>query len=550
MNMVTTKDFIRRIIDNDLADGKVAQVVTRFPPEPNGFLHVGHAKAIVANFEIAREYQGKCYLRFDDTNPEKEEQLYIEAIKRDVQWLGYRWQAITHTSDYFEELYRDACRLIEMGKAYVCELTAAEIRAYRGTLTSPGRNSPYRDRPSTESLRLFQEMRAGNHDEGQMVLRAKIDMASANVSMRDPTIYRIKKLTHPRTGDKWCIYPLYDFSHGLSDASEQISHSLCTLEFQDNRALYDWFVQTLRPAPHPQQIEFARLTLSYTVTSKRRLNSLIDTGKVDGWDDPRLPTISGLRRRGFPAVAVKNFCQRIGLSKKETIIDFTILEDEVRNTLNSSAQRTMAVLRPLKVTIKNFTNDRPLALEVPIHPQDPIRGTRIVHFTNTIYIEHDDFLIDPPKRFFRLKPQGRVRLRYAFVITCEEIIRNNDGIITELICTYDPDTAKGKAPSDGKKVKGIIHWLSQQDSQPAKVRLYDRLLRTVSWDKNDDSPLNPQSLEVIDSALVSKELTSQVYYQFERLGYFYLDKDSSVNNIVVNRITGLRDTWEKIRRDS
>ena len=547
---MASKDFIRRIIDNDLAEGEVNQIVTRFPPEPNGFLHVGHAKAIVANFEIAREYNGKCYLRFDDTNPEKEEQLYAEAIKRDVQWLGYRWYAITHTSDYFEELYRDACRLIEMGKAYICELTATDIRAYRGTLTSPGRNSPYRDRPSTESLRLFQEMRAGNHDEGRMVLRAKIDMASANISMRDPTIYRIKKLTHPRTGDKWCIYPLYDFSHCLSDASEQISHSLCTLEFQDNRALYDWFVQTLRPAPHPQQIEFARLTLSYTVTSKRRLSSLIDTGKVEGWDDPRLPTISGLRRRGFPAVAIKNFCQRIGLSKKETIIDFTILEDEVRNTLNDSAQRTMAVLRPLKVTIKNFTNDQPLTLEVPIHPQDPARGTRIIHFSNTIYIERDDFLIDPPKKFFRLKPQGRVRLRYAFVITCEEVISNNDGMITELICSYDPDTAKGKAPNDGKKVKGIIHWLSQQDSRPAKVRLYDRLLRTASWDKNDDSPLNPQSLEVIDRALVSKELTPQVYYQFERLGYFFLDKDSSADNIVINRITGLRDTWAKINKGS
>ena len=544
------KDFIRKIIDNDLAAGKVTQIVTRFPPEPNGFLHVGHAKAIVANFEIAREYGGKCYLRFDDTNPEKEEQLYAEAIKRDVQWLGYRWQAITHTSDYFEELYRDACRLIELDKAYVCELTAADIRAYRGTLTSPGRNSPYRDRPSTESLRLFQEMRAGKHDEGRMVLRAKIDMASPNISMRDPTIYRVKKLSHPRTGDQWCIYPLYDFSHCLSDASEQISHSLCTLEFQDNRALYDWFVQALRPAPHPQQIEFARLTLSYTVTSKRRLDSLIKTGKVKGWDDPRLPTISGLRRRGFPAVAVKNFCQRIGLSKKETIIDFAILEDEVRNSLNESAPRTMAVLRPLKVTIKNFTNDQPLALEVPIHPQDATRGTRTVHFSNTIFIERDDFLVDPPKKFFRLKPQGRVRLRYAFVITCEEVVRADDGTITELICTYDPDTAKGKTPSDGKKVKGIIHWLSQQDSQPAKVYLYDRLLRSESWDQDDESPLNPQSLEIIDHALVSKGITPEVCYQFERLGYFCLDKDSTATEIVINRITSLRDTWAKIIKNS
>ena len=544
------KDFIRKIIDNDLAAGKVTQIVTRFPPEPNGFLHVGHAKAIVANFEIAREYGGKCYLRFDDTNPEKEEQLYAEAIKRDVQWLGYRWQAITHTSDYFEELYRDACRLIELDKAYVCELTAADIRAYRGTLTSPGRNSPYRDRPSTESLRLFQEMRAGKHDEGRMVLRAKIDMASPNISMRDPTIYRVKKLSHPRTGDQWCIYPLYDFSHCLADASEQISHSLCTLEFQDNRALYDWFVQALRPAPHPQQIEFARLTLSYTVTSKRRLDSLIKTGKVKGWDDPRLPTISGLRRRGFPAVAVKNFCQRIGLSKKETIIDFAILEDEVRNSLNETAPRTMAVLRPLKVTIKNFTNDQPLALEVPIHPQDATRGTRTVHFSNTIFIERDDFLVDPPKKFFRLKPQGRVRLRYAFVITCEEVVRADDGTITELICTYDPDTAKGKTPSDGKKVKGIIHWLSQQDSQPAKVYLYDRLLRSESWDQDDESPLNPQSLEIIDHALVSKGITPEVCYQFERLGYFCLDKDSTATEIVINRITSLRDTWAKIIKNS
>lgn len=542
------KDFIRRIVTDDLADGRVSQVVTRFPPEPNGFLHIGHAKAIVANFEIAREFNGKCYLRFDDTNPEKEERLYSEAIKRDVQWLGYRWQAITHTSDYFEELYSDACRLIEMGKAYVCELSAADIRAYRGTLTSPGRNSPYRDRPPAESLRLFQEMRAANHDEGRMVLRAKIDMASTNICMRDPTIYRIKKLAHPRTGDKWCIYPLYDFSHGLCDASEQISHSLCTLEFQDNRVLYDWFVQTLRQPPHPQQIEFARLALSYTVTSKRRLNSLIDSGKVDGWDDPRLPTISGLRRRGFPASAVKNFCQRIGLSKKETVIDFSILEDEVRNSLNNSAPRTMAVLKPLKVTIKNLDPTSPLTLEIPIHPQDATRGTRTVQFSNTVYIERDDFCIDPPKKFFRLKPQGRVRLRYAFVITCEEVVRSDDGTITELLCTYDPNTAKGKAPSDGPKVKGIVHWLSQQDSQPAKVLLYDRLLCTASW--NEDSSLNPQSLEIIDNVLVAKDITPQVYYQFERLGYFCLDKESTTDSIVINRITALRDTWAKIIRNS
>ena len=546
----TSNDFIRRIVKDDLANGKVTGVVTRFPPEPSGYLHIGHVKAMALDFEIAAEFKGKCNLRFDDTNPAKEYEKYIAAIKQDVQWLGYRWNAITYASDFFKQLYDDACRLIEMNKAYVCELTPQEIRTYRGTLTTPGQDSPYRNRPAADSLQLFHAMQAGQYDEGQMVLRAKIDMASPNISMRDPTIYRIKKIPHPRTGNRWNVYPLYDFTHCLCDASENITHSLCTLEFQDNRALYDWFVQTLRPAPHPQQIEFARLVLNYTVTSKRRLNNLVTNNKVNGWDDPRLPTISGLRRRGYTATALKNFCRRIGVTKKESNIDFSILEEELRHDLNTNAPRTMGVLDPLPVIITN-NNDQPLTLTAPNHPQNENFGTRTINFSHKIFIERTDFMEEPPRKFFRLAPGRRVRLRYAFVITCNEVIRDTEGNITALHCTYDPDTAQGKPPADGQKVKGIIHWIAACDAQRCEVRLYDRLLNEPSWNKEDEPPLNPNSLQILPNAQVEPRLFAQTQaWQLERCGYFYPDTDTTADSPVLNRIVTLRDSWAKITQQS
>ncbi len=545
------QDFIRRIVAADLACGKVAGVATRFPPEPSGYLHIGHVKAIVLGFEIAQEFDGKCYLRFDDTNPAKEYARYIAAIKQDVQWLGYRWDAITYASDCFPQLFDDACRLIEMGKAYVCELTPQQSKDYRGTLTTPGRDSPWRNRPATESLHLFHAMQEGHYDEGQMVLRAKIDMSSPNISLRDPTIYRIKKIPHPRTGDRWNVYPLYDFTHCLCDAEEKITHSLCTLEFQDNRVLYDWFVQTLRPPPHPQQIEFARLVLNYTVTSKRRLNNLVSRGKVQGWDDPRLPTVSGLRRRGYTAVALQNFCRRIGVTKKESNIDFSVLEDELRKDLNRRAPRTMGVLDPLPVIITNFTSQDPLSLTVPNHPQDESFGTRTLTFTTPIFIERGDFREEPPRKFFRLAPGRRVRLRYAFVITCHEAVRNAAGDIVALHCTYDPASAHGKPPADGEKVKGIVHWIAACDAQRCEVRLYDRLLCAPSWSKDDEPPLNPHSLTVLDNAQVEPRLfTTPQVWQLERCGYFYPDTDSCPSAPVLNRTVTLRDSWAKIAQQS
>ena len=524
--------------------------MTRFPPEPSGYLHIGHVKAIVLDFGIAQEFGGKCYLRFDDTNPAKEYEQYIAAIKQDVQWLGYRWAAITYASDCFEQLFDDACRLIERGKAYVCELTPPQIKDYRGTLTTPGRDSPWRNRSATDSLRLFRAMQDGHYDEGQMVLRAKIDMAAPNISMRDPTIYRIKKIPHPRTGNRWNIYPLYDFTHCLCDASENITHSLCTLEFQDNRALYDWFVHTLRPAPHPQQIEFARLVLNYTVTSKRRLNHLVSRGKVQGWDDPRLPTISGLRRRGYTAAALKNFCRRIGVTKKESRIDFSVLEEELRHDLNASAPRTMGVLDPLQVVITNFERE-PLLLTVPNHPQDESFGTRTLNFAASLFIERRDFMEEPPRKFFRLAPGRRVRLRYAFVITCNEVVRNAEDQVVALHCTYDPDTAQGKPPAAGEKVKGIIHWIAACDAQRCAVRLYDRLLCEPNWSKDDEPPLNPDSLTVLDQAQVEPRLFAQSQaWQLERCGYFYPDTVSTVAVPVLNRIVTLRDSWAKIAQQS
>jgi len=547
---ISGTDFIRRLVTADLKKGQVTDVVTRFPPEPSGYLHIGHVKAIVLDFEIAREFGGKCYLRFDDTNPAKEYEQYIEAIKRDVQWLGYRWEAITYASDYFEQLFDDACRLIEMGKAYVCELTPQQIKDYRGTLTTPGRDSPWRNRPAEESLQLFRAMQDGRYDEGQRVLRAKIDMTSPNISMRDPTIYRIKKISHPRTGERWNVYPLYDFTHCLCDASEKITHSLCTLEFQDNRALYDWFVQTLRPAPHPQQIEFARLVLNYTVTSKRRLHDLVSSGEVQGWDDPRLPTISGLRRRGYTAEALKNFCRRIGVTKKESSIDFSVLEEELRTDLNASAPRTMGVLDPLPVIITNFERE-PLSLTVPNHPQDKSFGTRTLSFTKQLFIERRDFMLEPPRKFFRLAPQRRVRLRYAFVITCNEVVRDAEGNIVALHCTYDPDTAQGKPPAEGEKVKGIIHWIAACDAQRCEVRLYDRLLSAPSWHKDDEPPLNPASLTVLDNAQVEARLFAQPQaWQLERCGYFCPDREATTALPVLNRIVTLRDSWAKLAPQS
>lgn len=527
-------DFIRRIIEQDLSAKTVTGIVTRFPPEPNGFLHIGHAKAIVLNFDIASQYNGKCLLRFDDTNPEKEEQQYIDAIKRDVQWLGYRWDRVTYASDYFQTLYDDACRLITMGKAYVCELSAEEIRTYRGTLTAAGRNSPYRERPSAESLQLFKEMQAGIHPEGKMVLRAKIDMESPNICMRDPTIYRIKHLQHHRTGDKWKVYPMYDFTHCLCDASENITHSLCTLEFQDNRALYDWFVQTLRKPPYPKQIEFARFMLNSTLTSKRKLKTLVDENKVNGWDDPRMPTLSGLRRRGYPPTALKNLFRRLGVSKKETVLDYSQLEDEVRNALNADAPRVMGVLKPIKVIITNFNSEEAEPISVPTHPQSEQSKRRTISFARELYIDADDFRNSAPRSFFRLTKNQPVRLRYAYVIFCEEVIYDADGNITALHCRYDPSTAGGKKPSDGTKVRGIIHWLAACDAVPAQVNLYDRMLTA-------DDNFNSKSLQVIDDARIDRSILGQQHsYQLERVGYFCLDTDSQDSEPVLNHIVSLR----------
>ncbi|MDE3269102.1 MAG: glutamine--tRNA ligase/YqeY domain fusion protein [Pseudomonadota bacterium] len=535
-------DFIRKIIEQDLAAKTVVGVMTRFPPEPNGFLHIGHAKAIVLNFDIAAQYNGECLLRFDDTNPEKEEQEYIDAIKRDVRWLGFRWQRVTYASDYFQTLYEDACRLIAMGKAYVCELSADEIRTYRGTLTDAGRNSPYRERPRAESLRLFKEMQAGLHSEGKMVLRAKIDMSAPNICMRDPTIYRIKHLHHHRTGDKWKVYPMYDFTHCLCDASENITHSLCTLEFQDNRALYDWFVQTLRPPPHPKQIEFARFMLNSTITSKRKLKTLVDEGKVNGWDDPRMPTLSGLRRRGYPPLALKNLFRRLGVSKKETILDYGQLEDEVRNTLNSSVPRSMGVLKPLKVIITNLKAVESIA--VPVYPQragdEQASEQRTLSFAPEIYIDADDFREQAARSFFRLTKDQPVRLRYAYVITCQEIIYDADGNITALHCRYDPSTAGGKKPSDGTKVRGIIHWIAACDAVRAKVRVYDRMLTA-------DASFNTQSLQEFADARIDRQLVAnhqsdvEQSYQLERVGYFCVDDQDSTSAMpVLNQVVSLR----------
>ena len=551
-NINNPSNFIRAIIDEDLATGKHKKIVTRFPPEPNGYLHIGHAKSICLNFGLARDYEGTCHLRFDDTNPEKEEVEYIESIMEDVHWLGFDWgEHLYYASDYFEQLYGFAVELIKQGKAYVCDLSAEEIREYRGTLTQPGKNSPYRDRSIEENLDLFARMRAGEFEEGSRVLRAKIDMASPNVVMRDPTLYRIRKVEHHRTGDEWCIYPMYDFTHCLSDAIEGITHSICTLEFENNRPLYEWILEQVYPEPHPRQIEFARLNLSYTMMSKRKLLDLVNRGVVESWDDPRMPTISGLRRRGYTPASIRDFAERIGVAKANSIVDVALLEHCVREDLNKTAPRTMAVLRPLKVVIENYPEGEVEYLEAVNNPQDPEAGTRQIPFAREIYIEQEDFMEDPPKKFFRLAPGREVRLRFAYFITCTDVIKDEEGNIVEIRATYDPETKGGAAP-DGRKVKATLHWVAAEQSLPAEVRLYDHLFIKEDPNEGDlEENLNPNSLEVLTDARVElnlAEVESGDRFQFERQGYFCVDKDSTKEHLIFNRTVALRDTWAKMQK--
>ena len=544
------RDFIREIIRADLDAKRHATVVTRFPPEPNGYLHIGHAKAICLNFGVAQEFGGRCHLRFDDTNPAKEEQEYIDAIKRDVHWLGFDWGShLYHASDYFEQLYLWAEDLIRAGKAYVDDQSQDEIRASRGTLTEPGRNSPWRDRTAEENLDLFRRMRAGELPNGARVLRAKIDMASGNINMRDPVLYRILNAPHPRTGTAWKIYPSYDFAHGQSDAIEHISHSLCTLEFEDHRPLYDWFLENLPVPSRPRQYEFARLNISYTVLSKRVLTELVRGGHVEGWDDPRMPTLAGLRRRGVPPVAFRDFVKRIGVAKANSIVDVAMLDFSVREALNKTALRRMAVLRPLKVVIENYPEGRFEELEAVNHPDDPTAGTRCIRFGRELYVERDDFMESPPKKFYRLSPGREVRLRYAYFITCREVVKDAGGEVVELRCTYDPQTRGGNAP-DGRKVQATLHWVGAADAVSAEVRLYNQLFLRPDPNAGDFAgDLNPNSLEVLtdckfEPAVVAANAEDAV--QFERQGYFFRDPDSTPGRLVFNRTVGLRDTWAKI----
>lgn len=549
-------DFIRQIITEDLATGKHKGIITRFPPEPNGFLHIGHAKSICLNFGTAKEYQGTCHLRFDDTNPGKESDEYAEAIKKDVQWLGFSWgEHLYYASDYFDQLHDFAVELIKQEKAYVCHLNAEEMREYRGTLTEPGKNSPYRDRSVEENLALFAQMKNGELEEGTCVLRAKIDMASPNIIMRDPVLYRIMKTSHHRTGGKWCIYPMYDFTHCLSDMQEKITHSLCTLEFENNRPLYDWVLDTLKTPCHPRQIEFARLNINYTVTSKRKLLQLVDESHVSGWDDPRMLTISGMRRRGYTPASIRNFCDFIGIGKRESWIDMSILEDAVRNDLNTDAPRVFGVLDPLKVVITNYPEGQSEVLDAKNHPQNPEAGTRKVPFSRELYIERSDFMENAPKKFFRLSEGREVRLRYAYLVTCTEVIKDEAGEVIELRCTYDPESRGGQAP-DGRKVKGTIHWVSAEHAVPAEVRLYDRLFTVEFPDADKEKSfkefLNPESLQVLSNCMVEPGLVhagSDDRYQFERQGYFCIDaKDSAPEKLVFNRIVTLRDSWAKLNK--
>ncbi|CAA9891027.1 glutamyl-tRNA synthetase [Candidatus Methylobacter favarea] len=545
-----SSNFIRQIINQDLEENKNnGKVATRFPPEPNGYLHIGHAKSICLNFGIAAEYNGACNLRFDDTNPEKESVEYMESIKRDVHWLGFEWTELRHASDYFEQLYDYALQLIRQGKAYVDSLSAEQIRQYRGTLTEPGKASPDRNRSIEENLDLFKRMRNGEFADGQYVLRAKIDMASPNINMRDPALYRIRRAHHQRTGNDWCLYPMYDYSHCISDALEGITHSLCTLEFEDHRPLYDWVLDELDTPCHPQQIEFARLQLEYTIVSKRKLNQLVTEKHVNGWDDPRMPTLAGLRRAGVTPKAIRDFCERIGVTKQNSWIEMSVLEYCIREDLNDNSPRAMAVLHPLRVVIDNYPEDQTEYLEISNHPQRPELGKRAVPFAKVVLIEQDDFAEMPPPKFKRLITGGEVRLRGSYVIKCNEVIKDADGNIIELRCSYDLDTL-GRNP-EGRKVKGVIHWVSEQHSKPAELRLYDRLFTVPNPDNEENflDVLNPDSLEVLTGCRVEASLADarpESRYQFERTGYFCFDAIDSVDGkLVFNRTVTLRDTWEK-----
>ncbi len=549
-------DFVRQIVAEDLKTGKWGgRVVTRFPPEPNGYLHIGHAKSICLNFGIAAEFGGTCHLRFDDTNPEKEEQEYVDSIIEDVRWLGWDWgEHLYYGSDYFEQMYEYAVQLVRKGEAYVCDLTADEVTQYRGTLTKPGRDSPYRNRGVEENLDLFERMRKGEFTDGSRTLRAKIDMAHPNLNMRDPVMYRILHAEHHRTGARWCIYPMYDWAHGLEDSVEGITHSICTLEFENHRPLYDWFLDEL-DVYHPQQIEFARLNLTYTVMSKRKLLQLVQQGRVNGWDDPRIPTISGMRRRGYSPAAIREFCRRISVNKFNSTVDMALLDHCLREDLNKTSPRVMAVLHPLKVVIDNYQQGQVEELDAVNNPEDPAAGTRKVPFSRELYIEQEDFMEEPPKKFFRLAPGREVRMRYAYFITCTNIVKDNGGNVTELHCTYDPATRGGDAP-DGRKVKSTLHWVSADKALDAEVRLYDNLFTKENPDdapegENFTSNLNPNSLETLSSCKVEPCLAGARplnRYQFERLGYFCVDHDSSAHKLVFNRTVTLRDTWAKIQK--
>ena len=544
------RDFIRDIIENDIAAGQNTEIVTRFPPEPNGYLHIGHAKAICVNFGVAQEYGGRCHLRFDDTNPVKEEQEYIDAIKRDVQWLGFDWGPhLYYASDYFEQLYEWAQHLIRAGKAYVDDLPAEEMRAMRGSLTEPGRNSPYRERSVAENLDLFCRMREGEFPNGASVLRAKIDMTAGNINLRDPVLYRILHTEHPRTGKQWCIYPTYDFAHGQSDAIEGVTHSLCTLEFEDHRPLYDWLIDNLPVPARPRQYEFARLNLNYTVLSKRFLTQLVSQGRVSGWDDPRMPTLAALRRRGVPPAAIRDFARAVGVARANSIVDVAMFEHAIRERLNKTATRRMAVLRPLKLIIENYPVGASEELDAVNNPEDPAGGTRRISFGRELYIERDDFMEDPPKNFYRLSLGREVRLRYAYFVTCREVVKNAAGEVIELVCTYDPATRGGNAP-DGRKVRTTLHWVSAAHSLPAEVRLFNPLFTRPDPGAEGDfmADLNPRSLEVLTESRVEPALAAAILaepIQFERQGYFCLDPDSSPTGLIFSRTVGLRDSWAK-----
>jgi glutaminyl-tRNA synthetase len=549
----TPTNFLRAIIEEDLRTGKnEGRVFTRFPPEPNGFLHIGHAKSICLNFGLARDYGGRCHLRFDDTNPGKEDPVYVASIKEDVHWLGFDWgEHLYHASDYFERLYGFAVELIEKGKAYVCSLSAEEVRQYRGTLTEPGKDSPYRSRSVEENLDLFRRMRAGEFPGGTHILRAKIDMASPNMNMRDPALYRILHQEHQNTGNQWCIYPMYDFAHGLSDSLEHITHSICTLEFADHKPLYDWILDQLDVPSRPVQYEFNRLNINFTVTSKRKLKTLVENGVVSGWNDPRMPTISGLRRRGFPPAAIRDFCERVGVSRSDSCVDMGVLENCVRENLDASAPRAMAVLRPVRLVIENYPEGQEEFFELANHPKNPEMGSRKVGFSREIFIEADDFMENPPSKYFRLSPGREVRLRGAYLVTCKDVVRNAEGGIEAVICTYDPATRGGDAP-DGRKVKGTLHWVSARHCATAEVRLYDRLFTVESPGKDADflTQVNPASLEVLTGCKVERSLTDAApedRFQFERQGFFCADRfDHGPQKPVFNRTVTLRDSWAKV----